>query len=80
MNVKNKELANMPAQELQAKLADLRMELMKLNTQVATGTVPKSPGQIKNTKKTIARMLQLLGTKHKEAASPNSKKGGTQNQ
>lgn len=69
MKIKNKELRAMPQAEINAKLEELRLELMKLKTQAATGTVSKNPKQIKNAKKMIARMLLLqaksLGGKQK---------------
>jgi large subunit ribosomal protein L29 len=63
--VKKKDLKNMHAPELQKRLKELRSELMKSNSQIATGTIPKNPGQIKHTKKTIARILTLLNNKDK---------------
>ncbi len=57
--VKKKELKNMNESELDKQLKDLRMELMKSNSQVASGTAPKNPGQIKQVKKTIARILTI---------------------
>ena len=47
----------MGKEELDNKLKDLRKELMKLNAQIATGTTPKSPGQVRQIKKTIAKIL-----------------------
>ncbi len=35
-------------------------ELVKSNSQVASGSVPKNPGQIRQTKKTIARIITIL--------------------
>lgn len=64
--MKKKELKLMSKEDLKSKLDDLKKELMKFNTQIATGTTPKSPGQIKNTKKTIARILTFLKTKEVE--------------
>ena len=55
--MKQKEIAAMEKGELAEKLAELRTELMKQNAQIATGTTPKSPGQVKQIKKTIARIL-----------------------
>ncbi len=60
---KKKELKLMSKEDLTSKLDELKKELMKFNTQIATGTTPKSPGQIKNTKKTIARILTILKLK-----------------
>ncbi|MBI2580405.1 50S ribosomal protein L29 [Candidatus Woesearchaeota archaeon] len=45
---------------LRSKVADLRKELMKFNTQVAVGTVPKSPGLSRSIKRSIARALTIL--------------------
>ncbi len=61
--MKYKELASMPKEELQEKLNELRMDLIKNNAQIAVGTVPKSSGQVKQTKKTIAKIKQLIKTK-----------------
>ena len=60
MGIKNKELRSLSESEIEKKLVELRLELMKLLTQVATGIVPKNPSQIKNVKKLVARMLQQL--------------------
>lgn len=61
MSVKKiKELCSLNENELKKKLDELRKELIKLNAQVATGTIPKSPGLIKNTKKGIAMILTLI--------------------
>jgi len=58
--MKAKELRAMDKEELMKKYGELRMELIKQNSQIATGTIPKSPGLVKNTKKTIARILTVL--------------------
>ncbi len=61
--MKTKELKSKSKEELESQLTELKKELIKLNTQVATGTTLKSPGQVKKTKKTIARLLTELRTK-----------------
>jgi len=58
--MKFKELQSRNKEELEAKLKELGTGLMKENAQVATGTTPKSPGQLRETKKTIARIRTLL--------------------
>ncbi len=63
--MKKKELSLMQADEMNSKLIELRKELMKSNSQVATGTVPKNPGQIRQIKKTIARILTIRREKQK---------------
>ncbi|MBI2548929.1 50S ribosomal protein L29 [Candidatus Woesearchaeota archaeon] len=70
--MKNKELNALSVNDLQSRLLDLKKELLSFRTQLATGTTPKSPGQVKQTKKTIARILTQLrkkGGKKKETAN-----------
>ncbi len=61
--MKFKELQNMPVPELKGKLAELHTELIKERAQVATGTIPKNPSKISQTKKTIARIKMILAQK-----------------
>lgn len=61
--MKAKELKSKSKEELESQLVELKKELIKLNTQVATGTNLKSPGQVKKVKKNIARLLTELKTK-----------------
>jgi ribosomal protein L29 len=68
--MKFKELKAMTNEEMEGKLKELRMELIKANAQIATGTVPKNPGQVKQTKKTIAKIKQILGTPAEKKAAP----------
>ncbi len=60
----------MDSESLNTKLSELKKELIKVNAQVAIGTTPKSPGQVKAIKKTIAKILTALrdkpATKEKE--------------
>ncbi|MFH0870825.1 MAG: 50S ribosomal protein L29 [archaeon] len=65
--MKFKELANMSAEEQEMKLRELELELIKLNSQVATGTPPKNSGLLKKTKKDIARLMLLGGMRAKKA-------------
>lgn len=60
-----KEIEAMNEKDLDKKLEDVELELMKLNAQVATGTTPKSPGQIKQLKKTIAKIQMVREQKQK---------------
>lgn len=61
--VKKKDLRNMNSGELKKNLKELRMELIKSNSQVAAGSTPKNPGQIRHSKKTIARIITFLKEK-----------------
>ena len=61
--MKIKEIRGMDRESLDGKLSDLKKELIKINAQVAKGTTPKSPGQVKALKKTIAKILTGLKEK-----------------
>jgi large subunit ribosomal protein L29 len=63
MKIRIKEIKSMPVEDLKSRLEELRKDLIKQNAQIATGTTPKSPGQIKQMKKTIARILTVMKNK-----------------
>ncbi len=58
--MKFKELTGLSQDELQKKEDELAFELMKLNAQVASGTTPKNPSQLRNLKKNIAKIKTLI--------------------
>ena len=66
MSSRVKEFKAMSEAQLKEKLSELRMELIKHNAQIATGTTPKSPGLIRETKRNIARIMMILNSKQKE--------------
>ncbi|MAE13731.1 50S ribosomal protein L29 [Candidatus Woesearchaeota archaeon] len=55
--MKFKDVTKMKKGEMDKKLLEIQFELLKLNAQVATGTNPKNPLQIRKLKKTIAKIL-----------------------
>ena len=57
--MKFKEMAQLNAEERKMKQKELELELIKLNTQVATGTPPKNAGTVSRIKKDIARLMLL---------------------
>ncbi|MBS3163438.1 50S ribosomal protein L29 [Candidatus Woesearchaeota archaeon] len=61
--MKIKELRKMDKTTMNSKVEELKKELMKLNAQVATGTVPENPGKIRSIKKTFARINTILNEK-----------------
>jgi len=71
--MKIKDIRSMSNEELKSKFIELRKELIKSNAQVATGTTPKSPGQIKQTKKIIAKILTLQKEKQKTISKKETK-------
>lgn len=66
---KIKEFRGLSENEMKKRLDDLRKELVKMNAQIATGTMPKSPGLVKNTKKSIAMIMTLMREKELEELS-----------
>jgi len=58
--MKFKEIEALDDKALAEKLKDLKMELLKENSQVATGTTPKSPGHLRDIKKMIARIKTIM--------------------
>jgi large subunit ribosomal protein L29 len=58
--MKFKEIKALPNEELAKKVQDAKLELMKLNAQVATGTNPKNPSQIRQLKKMLAQIQTLI--------------------
>ena len=58
-----KELRAINELDLENKIIELKKELMKINSQIAIGTVPKSPGKVKEMKRTIAKILTIKNDK-----------------
>ncbi len=54
------DLKNLNKEELTVRLQELRKDVMKLNSQVRSGANVQNPGKLRQSKKTIARLLQLL--------------------
>jgi large subunit ribosomal protein L29 len=57
--MKMSEIKKLSPQEREKKLAEIKIDLLKLNGQVISGTTPKSPGMINKLKKTVARIKTL---------------------
>ena len=69
-----KEFKAMSVPQLNERLSELRMELIKQNAQIATGTTPKSPGLIRQTKKNIARIMSIIKSKEVNKLEGEKKK------
>ena len=67
MKIKNKELRKMSTQELSNKLLEIKKNLIKINSQIAAGTIPENPGNVRNVKKTVARIITIMTETKKEA-------------
>ncbi|MBN2567107.1 50S ribosomal protein L29 [Candidatus Woesearchaeota archaeon] len=57
--MRSKDLLAMSEKEIADKLGEIQLELIKENAQISTGTNPKSPGRIKQLKKTIAKIKTI---------------------
>ena len=57
--MKFKELKVMNEIDLEKTMTELKKELMRINSQIAIGTVPKNPGKVRETKKIIAKILTI---------------------
>ena len=57
--IRKNELIQINDKVLDGKMVELKKELIKINAQVAIGTVPENPGKIKEIRRTIARIKTL---------------------
>ncbi len=58
--IKKNELAQMKEEAINSKLSELRKELIKINAQRSSKTLPENPGRVKEVRRTIARLLTRL--------------------
>ncbi|MEK6907517.1 MAG: 50S ribosomal protein L29 [Nanoarchaeota archaeon] len=59
------EIKQLSKDQLKEKLVELRKDLMRLNTQRSTKTIPENPSNIKNSRRNIARILTFMKQKTK---------------
>ncbi len=55
-----KEIREMKKEDLQKRLNELRLELMKERAQSEVGGTPSNPGRVRELRRTIARILTKL--------------------
>ncbi len=65
--MKKDEIRSSTAGDLRKRIVELRKELIKLNAQSAMGTQLKSPGQIKQIRRNIARIMTEIKNKGEDA-------------
>jgi large subunit ribosomal protein L29 len=63
--LRKRELKEMLPEERSKKLTELRAELIRLRTTVASGGSVENPGRIRELKRTIARILTLESQQRK---------------
>lgn len=59
MGLNSKEIRALSLEEQSAKLAELKKNLSKEKGLVASGTRPENPGKIRDSRKTVARILTI---------------------
>ena len=57
------EIRDMVIEEIDEKIKELKKELLKINTTIASGGAPDNPGKIKAIRRTIARMKTVKAQK-----------------
>ncbi len=70
--MKVEDIRNKKPETLEKEELSLKKELMSLRAQVAMGTTPKSPGQIRSIKKTLARINTIRKENEMVAHEGNS--------
>jgi len=69
--LRNSEMREMNSEELDDKLVQLQNDLMKMRGVLASGGIPENVGRMRETRKTIARILTIK--KIKETEKPETK-------
>ena len=71
--MKYQEIKNMSEEDKTKKLADFKMQLVKLNLQVSTGTSIKKSKGIRDIKKDVARILTSINQKNDKRSITKNK-------
>ena len=58
--IKKSELLNISEEAIHTKLNELRKEMIKINAQRSSKSLPENPGKIKEIRRTIAKLLTKL--------------------
>lgn len=57
--LRSEEIRDLSIEEMDEKLAELRVELLRQKSMIASGGAPENPGRIKEIRRTIARILTI---------------------
>lgn len=57
--LRSEEIRDLSLEEMNEKLAELRAELLRQKSMIASGGAPENPGRIKEIRRTIARILTI---------------------
>jgi large subunit ribosomal protein L29 len=69
--LRSDEIRNMPEAEIRERLTDLQEELAGEKATMALGSPPQNPGRIREIRRTIARILTILGEISEEKGATN---------
>ena len=58
--IKKRQLHELSVEDLEKRLGELRLELLKDNAQIAIGGSPKNTGRVSEVRKTIAKLLSEI--------------------
>ncbi|MEE9593958.1 MAG: 50S ribosomal protein L29 [Candidatus Hydrothermarchaeales archaeon] len=72
--LRSDEINDMDSKEMEEKVFELRNELLRERSKVASGGAPDNPGRVKEIKRTIARILTIENMKTKEVERQKEKK------
>jgi len=61
-----KKYQGMTQKELNDSLRDMKREMMKIKSQIATKTIPEKPSKLKQLRRNVARILTFKKTKEVE--------------
>lgn len=61
--LRNNEIKELSANDMKAKITELRREVMSERAKIASGGAPDNPGKLREIKKVIARILTIAGEK-----------------
>jgi len=50
----------MDQKKIKERLTELKKEMIKIRSQISTGTAPQNPGNVKEVRRTIAKLLHKL--------------------
>lgn len=78
MTKKAKAIRGMGKEQMLQKITELKKELLKMNSQIAVGTTPESPGRVKQIKKEIARIFTIMSEPVQKARKQSEVRHGTQ--
>lgn len=57
--LRSEEIRDLSIEEMNEKLVELRAELLRQKSLIASGGAPENPGRIKEIRRTIARILTI---------------------